>query len=168
MKSHFKHWLLIGLLLLSAGAVHAEEGCPAGQIPAGDGMNSCGPIPPGYYGNSQQTQPQPPPEKWVDHWGAIATFEPNGSLGTAINMPNQSMAEQAALTDCSAKHGSTCKIQLSYRNQCAAMVVGGKIFNVNSGPTVEDASRKGMAMCSTAANDCHIYYSACSLPQRIQ
>ena len=158
--------LLLGLSSLSITA-HGEGGCPPGWMPySSTNVSSCGPIP--GYNDQQQTAPQPPSPQWADRWGAIATFEPNGSLGTAINMPTQSSAEQTAVADCQSKHGSTCKVQLSYRNQCAAMVVGGKIFNVNPGTTVEAAAQTGMNMCRSAANDCHVYYSACSPPVRIQ
>jgi len=163
MKSILFFCLLFGILLSMKS--HAQTACPPGMEAYGDGV--CG------YSRSEEPvqqapQQQTPPAQWADRWGAIATFEPNGSLGTVTGMPDQRSAEQTALASCQSKHGSTCKIQLSYRNQCAAMVVGGKIFNVNPGNTVEEAAKKGMSMCSTAANDCHVYYSACSLPQRIQ
>ena len=163
--------LCLFVLMLTATAVHAQAACPPGTIPYGTGNDpsACGPD------NSQPQQPQqpqapqPPPQVWADHWGAIATYEPNGSLGTATNMPSQRSAEQTALADCESKHGSTCKIQLSYRNQCAAMVVSAKGYNVTPAATMDLAVTKGMAICTNSgAPNCHVYYTACSLPQRIQ
>lgn len=171
MTSTTLRWLLLGLLFLRAGVAHAEGGCPPGMIPAsGTDINSCVPIPPGYYSNQQQAQPQPPPPpRWADQWGAIATDSANGILGTATNLPSRSSAENAALADCQSKHGSTCKIQLSYGNQCAAMLVGAKVYNTNAGDTADEAIKKGIKMCTDAGDTlCRVYYSACSLPQRIQ
>jgi hypothetical protein len=165
--------LLFGLLLLLGGGVHAEGNCPPGYYPIGapqgqGGPQGCAPIP-GDDNNQQQAQPQPPPPKWASRWGAIATYEPNGSLGTAANMPSQNSAEQAALADCQAKHGATCRVQLSYRNQCAVMVVSDKGYNVNSAATSDQAAQNGMQTCNKSGDpNCHIYYSACSLPVRVQ
>jgi hypothetical protein len=166
-------WLwLIGLLLLS-GTVHAEGGCPPGQYPiTGQGWQTCNPIP-GYAQNQGQAataQPQQqPPERWQDHWGAIATYISNGSVGMVTNLPSQSSAENAALVDYQSKHGSTCRIELSYRNQCAAFVVGDKGYNTNASTSIDEATRKGMQICTNAGHsNCHVLYSACSMPVRIQ
>lgn len=157
-------------LLLVASTAHAQATCPPGTIPYGTGNDpsSCGPD-----NSQQQGQPKTPqssPGLWIDQWGSIATDANKGILGTSQNSSSQADAEKTALADCSAKGGIECKIQLSYRNQCAAMIVGnmGKLFNVNSGETTDSVIKKGMKTCSSAANDCHTYYSACSLPIRIQ
>ncbi|HWX65266.1 MAG TPA: DUF4189 domain-containing protein [Rhodanobacter sp.] len=165
MKSTSLQRLLTSLLLFAVGVAHAEDGCPSGQIPhSGTDPNSCGPIPPGYYNN----KPQQSPSRWVDHWGAIATYAPTGILGTSTNLPGQSQAEQSALADCQSKGGTTCKIQLSYRNQCAVVVVGDKGYNATPGATMDLANQAGMKVCSDADTNCHVYYSACSLPVRVQ
>ena len=166
LEPYAMRWLLIVSLMLLTDIVHAQAACPPGMIPysTGNDVSSCGPD------NSQeQQQRQPPPPRWVDQWGAIATYEPNGSLGTATNMPSQNQAEQAALTDCQSKHNSVCKIQLTYHNQCAAMVVSDKGYNTGSAATVDEAIRTGMKICKDSGDpNCHVYYSACSLPVRIQ
>lgn len=160
-------WLLFSLLLLIAGAVHAEGGCPPGMIPAsGTDINSCVPIPPGYYNNQQQAQPPPP--RWVDHWGAIAADGPSGSLGVSVNMTSQSGAENAALADCHSKKGAICTIETWYINGCAAMVMGDKSHTSNNAGSLNEAIQIGMNTCNTADTNCHVYYSACSLPVRIQ
>ena len=162
-------FLLFGSLLLTCGTVNAQTACPPGMTPYGVGV--CG------YDNSQQQEPtaqlqepspQPTPQEWEDHYGAIATDEPRGAMGVSTDMPDRQSAENVAMENCRAKGGVNCTTQISYGNQCVAMVVGGKIFNVNSGPTVTQATEKGMKLCTPVANDCHVYYSACSLPERIQ
>ncbi|WP_189441119.1 DUF4189 domain-containing protein [Rhodanobacter panaciterrae] len=167
----FSRWLLIGLLLLLGNATHAEDGCPSGLIPAsGTNINSCVPIPPGYYGNQQPAQPQPSTRpQWADRWGAIATDSMTGSLGAVTGMSSEAVAQQAALSDCTEKGGTRCKPQTSYRNGCAAMVIGDREFNVGSAATMSEAIQSGMKVCTDAGNtSCRVYYSACSLPVRIQ
>lgn len=141
MNTH--RWALIGILLLIANCVHAEGGYPPGVIPAsGTNIKSCVPMPPGYFQNQQSNSPQASPERWIDHRGAIATYEPNGSLGIAENMPSQESAEQLALEACRSKHGSKCEVQFFYRNQCAAMVVSDGGYNVTPATTIDPATKK--------------------------
>jgi len=154
------------LLFLSAGTLQAQQpGVDCAPI-QGQGWTGCAPINPPQEQHPQS--PQRPPERWADHYGAIATDEPRGAMGASTDMPDRRSAENAAASNCRAKGGVNCTMQIWYVNQCVALVVGGKIFNVNSGATVAQATEKGMQMCKPAANDCHIYYSACSLPVRIQ
>ena len=165
-------WLSAGLLLLAADIAHAENGCPPGLIPAsGTNINSCVPIPPGYYNNQQQAplqSPIQPPPRWIDHWGAIAADSAKGILGTATTMISKSIAENAALADCHSKGGAACTVQLSYGNQCAVVVVGDQGYNATQGATLESAKQAGMKVCNEADSHCHVYYSDCSLPVRIQ
>ena len=161
-------WLTAACLLDSSVAAHAEGGCPDGQYPAsGQGWQTCYPIP--GYDQRQQTQTQAPPEKWVDHWGAIAIYEPTSSLGVASNLTSQKQAEQAALANCQAQYGSPCEIKSSYRNGCEVLIGGTNGYAVASKETLDGAVQAGMKIC--AANgyqNCHVYTSSCSLPQRIQ
>jgi hypothetical protein len=154
---------LCSLVLLSVvTATHAQD-C-GGMANAG---GTC--VPPDVAMPSYQQQaPQPPPQKWVDHYGAIATDEPRGVLGASTDMPDRQSAENAAMENCRVRGGINCTMQISYGNQCVALVVGGKGFAVNSGATVAQATEKGMKFCTPMANDCHAYYTACSLPARIQ
>lgn len=164
-------FLLLGLLLLTGGKVNAQTACPPGMTPYGTGV--CG------YDNSQQQEPpapqqeplrQSPPQQWEDRWGAIATYEPGGVLGAATDMQSESEAKQSAMADCQAKGGgSNCELQISYRNGCAVLLVGDKFFNAASAESVEKATQSGMKVCTANGNtNCHIYYTACSLPIRIQ
>lgn len=146
----------------------AEGGCPPGMLPAsGTDLSSCAPVPPGYY--RRQPQPLPPPPRWISRWGAIATYAPAGVLGSSENLPSKEQAEQVALSDCNARGGLNCKIDIAYGNQCVAVVVGNKGYNVNPGATAELASETGIKICfEDGGTGCHVYYSACSLPKQVQ
>jgi hypothetical protein len=105
----------------------------------------------------------------VPQWGAIATNGKDGSFGAVTSMPNKTDAEVLALAICKSKHGSTCKLEFSYANQCAAMVASDNGYNTTSGPTQDDAINQGMQICHDANNsNCFVYYADCSRPLRIQ
>ncbi|TPG11785.1 DUF4189 domain-containing protein [Rhodanobacter glycinis] len=167
-------FLLFGLLLLLGRVVHAEGGCPPGMIPAsGTDINSCVPVPPGYYRNQQQAQPQlplPPPPQWVTRWGAIATDAIKGIVGAVTGLSSKNEAQQAAMADCRAKGGSLCKLEIAYDNECVTLAADSMGYSINTGNTVDAANQLAMKTCSAIGEhlDCHVYYSACSLPVRIQ
>ena len=171
MNMTFSCWLLFGLLLLLGSVpVHAEGECPPGMFPTNppgaQGPVGCAPIP-GY--DPQRAQPQAPPPIWEPRWGAIATDGPGGSFGASTDMPNQQSAENIALADCRAKKGSTtCSIDLSYGNGCAAMVVGDTEHNSRAGLTADLATQAAMKVCNELDAHCFVYYTGCSLPQRVQ
>ncbi|HEV7123136.1 MAG TPA: DUF4189 domain-containing protein [Rhodanobacter sp.] len=156
--------------------VYAEGGCPPGYYPypssAVQGQpapQGCAPIP--GYNNQQQapTQPHRSPPQWANQWGAVATDGPAGILGATTNSLSQSEAERIAIADCQTKGGQNCKVDVSYGNQCAAVVVGSMGYAVNPGINLKEAIQKGMKTCSEGgATNCLIYYSACSLPVRIR
>ena len=171
MKSTSLQWLLIGLLISTTNGVQAEGNCPPGYYPIGasqgqQGPQSCAPI---LNYNYEQQAPKHPPPQWIDQWGAIATYEPNGSFGATTNKSSQDSAENTAMAICRSQHGSTCRLELSYRNQCAALVASDKGYNTNVAPTANEAIQKGIRICNDAGNpNCFAYYSACSLPKRTQ
>ena len=153
--------LLVVLLLLLTSFVHAQTACPPGMVPYGAGV--CG------YDQSSDAPAQSPPSAWRSYWLSIATDNVNFRLGTASNMPDANSAQQVALSDCRSHGGTQCKVDLTERNGCAAIVAGIGGYNVQSGNAVVDAVQKGMAVCTKAGNtNCHSTYSICSLPQRIQ
>jgi len=159
--------LLLGLVEMSVGA-HAEGGCPPGMIPySGTNISSCGPIP-GYSQQRQATR-QPPSPQWEDRWGAIATDEPHGILGSATGMSSRDQAERTALADCRAKGGSPCKLETWYSNGCAVLVVGDKGYNTNSEASLDATIQSGMKTCGADGDTgCRVYYSACSPPVRVR
>jgi Domain of unknown function (DUF4189) len=162
--------LALLVLLLVAGAAQAQQpGVDCAPI-QGQGWSGCAPIYPSQQpAQGQQPQiPQPSPQRWQDHWGAIATDIPNKSVGVAANMASRSQAESAAIMDCQSRGGAMCKIEISYSNTCAALVVGINGHNTRTGATSDAAVQAGVKKCSEEGTNCHAYYSACSLPQRIQ
>jgi hypothetical protein len=166
MKTTSGIWLLKSLFLLSCiSAAYAEGGCPPGQYPQqGQGWQTCVPIPGGATGQSNA----PAPERWIDNWQAIATDANKGALGTSVGEPTAAKAESLALGDCRAKGGIACDIQVSYRNGCVAMVVGDKRMATRGAPTKDSAERQALTKCSEEDTNCHVFYSACSLPERVQ
>jgi hypothetical protein len=168
--------LLSGLLIWGMlSPLHAEGICPPGMFstnPAGaQGPVSCAPIPNYAQNPGQATAPQAPqlpPERWQDHWGAIVTDPVKSILGTAVNMTSKSQAEKAAFAECQSKGGTTCKLDIAYLNECAVMVAGNTGYNTKAGATINDAAQAAMKVCNAATSNCHSYYTACSLPVRIQ
>jgi hypothetical protein len=160
--------LIFGLLCLSL-AVHAEGNCPQGYYPIGasgqPGPQGCAPIP-NY--NQNQGMPQASPIRWRSTWGAIATDAAAGSVASITGEATEEQAVDAAFADCRAKGGNNCKLQVSYANGCAALVLGDSVFNVNSAPTLNEAVKKGMDLCNPASKNCHAFLTACSLSERIQ
>ena len=167
MISSNSGWLLLGLLIFFSGVVHGQAACPPGTIPygAGHGQNVCGPD-----GSQQRSQqPAPPLPQWASRWGAIATALPQGIVGVSTNLSSDNDATRAALSDCYSKGGTNCKIELSYGNQCIAMVAGNPGYSVDLGMTPITASEKGLKECTDAGfSNCHVIYTACSRSERIQ
>jgi hypothetical protein len=159
------YWPLCALLVLICSVAHAEGECPPGMFPTNpsgaQGPVGCAPIP-GYNAQqqAQQQQQASPPPQWATRWGAIATDSPKGVLGAVVNV---------SMADCKAKGGTKCKVDIAYDNECAAVVVGDGGYNVGSDATTDKASQLGMNVCTKAGRtNCHVYYSACSLPVRIR
>ncbi|QGW82683.1 DUF4189 domain-containing protein [Variovorax paradoxus] len=166
MSTHLlRSLLVIGLALLGTGVVHPEGGsCPLGYYPiGGQGTMGCAPLP------GAQQAPKPPAERWERRWGAIATDGPQGALGVATDKQSKREASRVAMQDCQSKGGVNCKIDIAYDNQCAVVVVGDGGYNVPNAPTADEAVEMGMKTCRSAGRtNCHVYYSACSLPARIR
>jgi len=163
MKPSASLWLLLALFLM-AGKGQAQTACPPGMIPYGTGV--CG------YDPNQQQQPtqlqSPPSVQWQDRWGAIATDIANKSVGTSTNRLSKKSAEEMAVIDCQSKGGTNCEIEIAYRNGCTALAAGDTGHNAKASPTTEGAMGSAMKVCSAADNNCRVYYTACSLPERIQ
>lgn len=159
LKARTRIWMLGLALLLACGVVHAEGGCPPGMIPeGGQGVSSCRPIP----GYSQQSRGH-----WVSQWGAVAT-DPSHA-GASINQSSEQEAEQAALVNCASNGGTHCKVDITYVNQCVAVVVGNKEHSSNRADTIDHAVQMGMRTCAGAGDtNCHAYYSSCNVPKWVQ
>lgn len=159
--------LMFWLLLLTVSKVNAQAACPPGTIPYGTGNDpsACGPD---NSQSKQQSAPQPPLEKWQDQWGAIATDNQSGKLGASMDDTNQASAESLAMSQCQIEGGTQCKVLISFHNQCGVVIIGDGKINASSAATVAQASQDGLKVCNAGTTNCHVYYSACSLPRRIQ
>lgn len=170
MKRSLLTCLTSGVFFLYAGFIHAQAACPPGTIPygTGQGQNTCGPDDSQQQPQQQQLAPPPPAQIWDQRWGAIATDGPGGSFGASTNSSSQENADKTALADCRAKKGSSkCEIEITYFNQCAAMVAGDVGYNTKAGLTIDLAIQAAMKVCSAADKHCYAYYTACSMPQQI-
>lgn len=165
-KTFVRRFILLGAGLLWIGLAEAQ--CPPGMYPFQFSPNqpfSCAPIP----GEVNQQAPQLPAEQWERRWGALATSVPDGVLGVSTDQSSKREALRRAVSDCAAKGGVNCKIEISYDNQCAVVVVGDGGYNASNATTVDKAAELSMKTCRDAGRtNCHVYYSACSLPIRIR
>ena len=163
-----KRILLIVVLagLGCSNAAFAEGNCPPGQYPiGGGGAVGCAPMPAG----TSDLAPSGP--RWADRWGAISIdgTAKEGGIGTVNGYPSKRSAEKAALAQCRASGGTkACKVNLSYYNQCGVIAWGDSYLTTQGGPTVEVASKIGLANCNQKTSNCTIYYSGCSLPERVR
>jgi hypothetical protein len=164
-------WILV-LLALNVlpcnSSLHAQGNCPPGYYQVGDpnqGSSGCAPLP----GGAQGSVATPLPPRWADAWGAIASYISKGVIGSSTDLPTRSQAKQAALQDCRAKGGLDCKVEISYANQCAALVVSHASYGVFLEQTLDGVVKKSMTTCSSGGDTtCRVMYSVCSLPHRIQ
>ena len=157
--------VMLLLAVFACGELHAEGGCPDGMIPhRGNATSSCGPIPDGYYADQGDRSGA----RWEKRWGTIATDPGAPSLGFSTGFASKRSAEKAALLDCRAKGGTKCTVELSYSNQCAALVVGEKRVSAAHGPTVDDAVSLGTQTCEQNTVGCRVFYTDCSYAERVR
>ena len=165
----WRSFLLVVLWLFGNWGAHAEGSCPPGMYPnnlgSTGGVNGCNPIP----GYSNQRTLQPSEQQWERRWGAIATSTQDGILGVSADRQSKEEASQMALEDCQSKRGASCKVDRTYDNQCAAVVVGDGGYNVGNAATVDMAVASGMKTCRDGGfTNCHAYYTACSFPVQVR
>lgn len=104
-------------------------------------------------------------EKWADRWGRLpwttmvmqALFLECLQNGKRKERPllNARIAEVRAV------------IAYAYYNQCTAISTGNGTKWANA-PSVEEAVETSMQQCQKGEGACRIYYSGCSLPERVQ
>ena len=170
MKTLARALLMTVAGLLWNGLVHAEGGfCPPGTIDHNNGRAAaivCSPIP-GY--GQQQAPQQQPAEIWQDRYGAIAGDDKKGILGWATDMRAEGAAKDAAIVDCNSKGGVACRVQVAFRNACAAFSTGDTKYTVVARPRLDDAISAGIKGCmETGDRNCRTVLKVCSLPVRVQ
>lgn len=146
-------------------AAHAQLACPTGWIPYS--ASSCGPDPNGQQQGSQASPPQRQ-IRWISRWGAISADGKVGALGTSTDLDTQQQAERAAVSQCKAKGGTECEVDLSYANGCAVMLVGDNTHNSNYGASIDEATAKAMKVCNANDKNCRVFYSGCSLARQVR
>lgn len=153
--------LLAASLMLSCHLARAEGGCPAGQIPySGTSTTSCGPI------QSQNGADLGP--AWSSRWGAIVS-DGSGTYGIAAGAQTKSDAKGKAMEECRQRGGKSCKLQFSYKNQCAVVVSTTSRSFSQGAATEELAASMAMNECQkSGSGECWVYYTGCSLPARVQ
>lgn len=159
--------VVASVLFLTLGwssAAFAEGSCPPGYYPiGGGGASGCAPMP---AGTSDLAASGP---RWADRWGAISIDEMTASVGAVTGYPSKKQAEKAAIAKCRASGGGKgCGVSLSYYNQCAVIGTGARFSNTYGAATVEAASKLAMDDCNANTTNCRIYYSGCSLPERVR
>ena len=168
MKMLVRALMLAMVGLLCNGLAHAEGGCPPGMYPfrfAPNQPSSCAPIP----GNGNQQAPQQPAPRWESRWGAVAIDSPKAVMGVAVDKQSKREASRAAVSDCERQGGANCEIEAAYDNQCVAVITSNDSHNTPIAHTLDQAVATGMKTCRDAARaNCHVHYSACSLPVRIR
>jgi hypothetical protein len=162
MKRRISVYLVL-LFVSCMGVAHAEGGCPPGQYPQqGHGFQTCVPIP-----NAQQDADDRPTRAVLeDRWQAIVTDAAKGVIGVSTNVLSEDIATRNALSDCRAKGGSQCTVQITVVNGCASMVVGAKIMDFQGGKTQKEADKKAMDFCNSKDTNCAVLYAACSTAVR--
>ena len=86
-------------------------------------------------------------------------------VGTAVGAKSKHEAKRLAMADCMAKGGGgACKVDVTYHNQCAAMVLGENTYSWARAATVEEATEIAFKDCIVGNNNCRVYYSACTEP----
>jgi len=166
LRTFILSMLLFGLMAFRVPA-HAEGNCPPGYYPiGGQGVQGCAPYP-----NQGQQQQQPqnlPSVVWESRWGAIATDEPHGVVGSSSGLTGENLARKLAMVDCRSKGGVNCTLQIVFSNGCGALLVGDKTFNLDVGETEGIAIQKAMDVCKDGDTGCHVYFTTCSPAVRTQ
>ena len=171
MRITRSRFVLLVFAALFSGVSHDEGGsCPAGYYPIGGGAASgCAPIP-NYGGDGGGSDQHVPQVRWAKTWGAVAVDKSTATVGAVVGKMTKRLAQKSAVMECQVRGGGAgcSNVAVTYRNQCAAMAWGLETYVTAHAETIELASNLAMSGCREVAEDCRIYYSACSEPVRIQ
>lgn len=67
--------------------------------------------------------------------GAIANSNSTGEAGSAVGKLSEEEAERVALRQCAVGGAGDCKVQLTYKNQCSALVASDSESFFQASPT---------------------------------
>ncbi|MCC8537624.1 DUF4189 domain-containing protein [Xanthomonas axonopodis pv. poinsettiicola] len=152
--------LCVVLSFALVSGVIAQTRCPIGTQ-----MGSIQCIPDTPEMQEQEPPASKPTGEWVKTWGAIAGSDSTGEAGTSVGMVSKKEAEDTAIRRCAVNGASDCKLNLVYRNQCAAMVSTQSDSFYQGSATKERAIDLAMDNCKkNAPGECKVLYSDCSEP----
>ncbi|MDR6843249.1 DUF4189 domain-containing protein [Pseudoxanthomonas sacheonensis] len=155
-----KLFIAVGLLMLSYMAVAQQSPTNPG------GFLNTDPRSPAY-NPGLAAPPRPAEERWADRWGAIAS-DGDVTYGIVTDKVSKDEAKHSALAECKKRGGGACSIERYFVNQCAAVIAGDGATASSNAPTVEEAVEIGMPICrENGGENCHVYYSGCSFPARL-
>ncbi|ATS63186.1 MULTISPECIES: DUF4189 domain-containing protein [Xanthomonas] len=139
----------------------AQTACPVAVAP---GSPQCGPD----SGTSRGDIPAPAPRptgEWIKTWGTIAGSNATGETGAVVGKLTREEAESAALRLCREGGATDCKVNLVFRNQCAALVATTNKSFFQSAESDSIAIRLARSDCNKYdGGDCKVIYSGCSDP----
>lgn len=150
--------LILLLALLATPAAFGQTACPSG---VGPGSPQCGPD----AGTSRGAPPVPRPTgEWIKTWGAIATSD-SGDIGSSTGKFSEKDAQAESLKICADFGNADCKVSMTYRNQCVAVVqaargrTGGKIITAETADiaaktALEECRQDSGATCVVRGTDC--------------
>ncbi|APP81143.1 DUF4189 domain-containing protein [Xanthomonas hortorum] len=152
---------LFVLNLFLSGVALGQTACPVGVAP---GSPQCGPD----SGTSRGDIPDPPPRptgEWLKTWGAIAGSKATGESGAVTGKLSRQEAERKAVQLCAEGGATDCKVDLSYKNQCAASVSSDKKSFLQGAESKGIAINLAMRDCKDhGGGECKVIYSGCSDP----
>lgn len=154
----------IGLSFLYVSS--AQSQCLGVDVGGGRCIPPDAPGMPGHQANTTERSLQPT-LKWVDRWGAIVIDSSTGDAGTAASQTSKDEAIAASMRDCASAGAKHCETEMVYRNQCAAVAWGETHHDTARAPTESLARADAMKYCSQKTSSCKIFYSGCSLPERV-
>ncbi|PPT73861.1 hypothetical protein XaplCFBP3122_18950 [Xanthomonas arboricola pv. populi] len=135
------------------------------RCPIGTQMGSMQCIPDTPEVQNQQAAPAEPTGEWIKTWGAIASSESSGEVGTAANKFSEDEAKSSATRQCALGGSVDCIINLVYQNQCAAFASSSVGTFFQASPTEERAMKLALRFCEKNHGlDCKIAYSECTKP----
>ena len=157
----FRPTLFLMLALMASPAAFGQTRCPMG---AQMGSIQCIPddLPAG-----GQSAPSRPTGEWIKTWGAIATSD-SGDIGSSTGKFSEKDAQAESLKICADFGNADCKVSMTYRNQCVAVVqaargrTGGKIITA---ATADIAEKRALEKCrQDSGATCVVRGTDCSDP----
>lgn len=155
--------LSVAYLLVASPVCFAQQ-CPQGLA----GMPNC--LPPDHpsHPNAWANSPRQPAAHFEGRAAAVAMGKAASGFSSSGPMATRRIAERAALRQCRERGGVDCKLILSYQNQCAALVWGLHYRAGASAPTVDEAVAMADKECARQTEDCRVFFSGCSYPERVR